>query len=112
MSVGDFDQNYWTSSTSSNNTNYYTYNVLPQSEPMVFYGDNVTFPTIIGESVEKKFKEALLVQVLDELMNEIILRKYVISEGLKYKILSLLKEIDDMEEKEDNGFIKEEEMLI
>ena len=58
-------------------------------------------------------KEKILEEILMKLMNEIILRKHAISEGLKYEISSLLKEVEEIEQEEkDDGFISKKEMLV
>ena len=72
---------------------------------------NITYSHV--EEIKKANKEAkLLYSVLSKLMNEIVLKKMQIGEGLKYEISSMLKEIDDGKEPEDNVFIQEEEMVI
>ena len=62
------------------------------------------------ELKESKRKEKLIYTVLEKVFNELILKEIQISSGLKYEITSLLEEIIEIEK--DDGFIKEEEMVL
>ena len=62
------------------------------------------------ELKESKRKENLIYTVLEKVFNELILKEIQISSGLKYEITSLLEEIIEIEK--DDGFIKEEEMVL